>query len=194
MAMTERDLFHRLLEKLSRPALRFTEQASAAFPGHLWRICGPEYAGEPYLPPELFREYVVRYTGPMVQAIQANGGYARIHMHGRLRSALPMIAEMRPDGLDPVEPPPQGDVGLADVRKEYGLEWVLFGNIEASDLENMPTSSFEKVAARALQEGTAGSGRGFVLMPSSCPYGRKLSPLTLANYRAMLRVARQFIA
>jgi len=34
----------------------------------------------------------------------------------------------------------------------------------------------------------ASKGRGFVLMPSSCPYGRKLPPLALANYRKMVEI------
>ena len=33
-----------------------------------------------------------------------------------------------------------------------------------------------------------GEGRGFVLMPSACPYGRQLSPLALANYRKIIEV------
>jgi len=44
VALTEPTLFHRLLEKLSRPLYARTECVSEAFPGHLWRIYGPEYA------------------------------------------------------------------------------------------------------------------------------------------------------
>jgi len=192
VAMTERGAFGRLLDKLSVPLYEFTRKVSEGFPGHLWRIYGPEYAGEPYLPRELFRRYVVRYTGPMVQAVKACGGYARIHMHGRIRSALPMIAEMGADGLDPIEPPPLGDVDLAYVRREFGRQMVLFGNLEMRDIETMPTAEFEKVVAKALQDGTAGSGRGFVLMPSACPYGREVGESVLANYRAMVRLAKGF--
>ena len=192
IAMTERTLFHKLLDKLARPALEFTWKLSSAFGGHLWRICGPEYAGEPYLPPALFDEYVVRYAAPMVHAIQAHGGYARIHMHGRIRSALPLLAKMRPDGLDPIEPPPLGDVQLAEVRRDYGRDMVLFGNLETRDIDGMPPEQFEKVVAKALCEGTGGEGRGFVLMPSACPVGRRISAATMQNYRTIARMAAAF--
>ena len=192
LAFSERQLFHRLLDKLARPLHEFTEKVAKAFPGHLWRICGAEYAGEPYLPPELFKEYVIRYTEPMVKGIQKYGGFARLHMHGRIRSALPMLAQMGIDGLYPIEPAPQGDVDLSYVRQEYGRDIALFGNIESSDLENMAPSQFEAVVAKSLADGTMGSGRGFVLMPSSCPYGRDITPLTLANYRTMVRMATSF--
>lgn len=88
IAMTEQELFHKLLEKVSVYIHDRTEIIAKEFPGHLWRIYGPEYATEPYLPPGLFEEYVVRYTKPMVEVIQKYGGFARIHCHGRIRSVL----------------------------------------------------------------------------------------------------------
>ena len=191
-AYTEPALFHRLLEKHARHLYERTEYVAREFPGHLWRIYGPEYASEPYLPPHLFREYVVRYTGPMVKIIQRYGGYVRIHSHGRLKNILPYIAEMEPDGLEPIEPPPQGDVQLIDVRREYGQQMVLFGNIEASEIETLPPAQFEKRVAQALHEGTYGEGRGFVLMPSASPYGRHISPDVLTNYKTMIRLAREY--
>ena len=163
-----------------------------AFPGHLWRIYGAEFATEPYLPPRLFEEYVVRYTGPMVATIQKHGGYARLHCHGRIASALPYIREMGPTAIDPIEPPPQGDVQLAEVRREYGKDLVLFGNIEARDVEYLAPPDFEKVVAQALRDGTRGEGKGFVLMPTASPYGRTITPTTLMNYETMVRLASAF--
>ncbi len=189
MAMTEQKLFHRLLAKLSPPIWARTAEVSAAFGGHLWRICGPEYATEPYLPPHLFDEYVVRYTSPMIESIHRHGGFARVHCHGRIRSALPYIAAMGADAIDPIEPPPLGDVELADVRKDCGPQLVLFGNIEIRDIENLPPDQFEKVVAKSLTDGTAGPGRGFVLMPSACPCGRTIAARTMANYETMVRLA-----
>ena len=188
IAMTETTLFRRLLDHFASPLLEKTEAVAEALPGRLWRIYGPEYASEPYLPPNLFREYVESYVTPMISAIQRFGGYARIHCHGRLKNILPSIAAMNPDGLDPIEPPPQGDIALAEVAELYGERMVLFGNIEASDIENLSTREFESRVSRALEEGMSDSGRGFVLMPSSCPYGRKLSSLAIKNYETMLRL------
>lgn len=91
-------------------------------------------------------------------------------------------------GLDPIEPPPQGDVELRYVREKYGEQLVLFGNIEASEIENLEERAFEARARQAVEEGTSGSGRGFVLMPSSCSHGRKLSMRAMHNYETMVRV------
>ena len=115
----------------------------------------------------------------MIGDIHAHGGFARVHCHGRLRNILDLIAGMGADALDPIEPPPQGDMTLLEVRRSYGRQLVLFGNLEIADIEMLPTTTFSEVVKRALHEGTAGEGRGFVLLPSAGPYGRTLSPVTL---------------
>jgi len=192
IALTEQKLFHRLLEKLSGHIQARTEKTAKAFPGHLWRIYGPEYATEPYLPPSLFKEYVVRYTGPMVEAIAKHGGFARIHCHGRIRAVLDYIVEMGAAAIDPIEPPPHGDVELECVRREYGRELVLFGNLEVADIENSEPAEFEKIVEKALIDGTSGQGKGFVLMPSSAPTGRKITPGMMTNYETMVRLTSRF--
>ncbi len=188
LAFTEPALFHLLLDKTARIIHPRTVEVSRRFPGRLWRIYGPEYASEPYLPPRLFDAYVVRYVAPMIRAIQAHGGYARVHCHGRLKNILDLIAGMGADGLDPIEPPPQGDLELREVRERHGRQLVLFGNLEIADIELLPTPRFAEKVKRALDQGTAGAGRGFVLLPSASPYGRDLSPVTLRNYETMVNL------
>ena len=120
--------------------------------------------------------------------IQAHGGFARIHSHGRLKDVLDHIVGMGADALDPIEPPPQGDVELSYVRERYGKQLVLFGNIEIADVENLPPDQFEEKVKRTLDEGTAGDWRGFVLTPSAAPYGRTISSTTMSNYETMVRL------
>jgi hypothetical protein len=62
---------------------------------------------------------------------------------------------------------------------------------DAADLDAflaLPPAAFEEKVKRAIAEGTAGDGRGFVLMPSACPYGKRLSPTALKNYETMVDV------
>ena len=134
----------------------------------------------------------MRYTGPMAETIQKHGGFARIHCHGRIRAVLDDIVGMGATAIDPIEPPPQGDVELAYVRHKYGRDMVLFGNVEFADLENAEPAAFEKITRKTLHDGTQGPGRGFVLMPSSAPIGRKITPRVMANYQTMVRLATTF--
>ncbi len=192
-SMTEQILCHKLLEKHARYIHKRTEKVAKEFPGKLWRIYGPEYITEPFLPPSLFDEYVVRYTGPMVKMIKDHGGFARIHSHGCIKNILEYLVKMGADAIDPLEPPPHGDVELGYLRKEYGKQLVLFGNIEVSAIENMPEKMFREVVRKSISEGTAGEGRGFVLMPSASPYGRNITDLTFRNYQIMIDEVESFI-
>ena len=120
--------------------------------------------------------------------IQAHGGFARIHSHGRLKDVLDHIAAMEPDALDPIEPPPQGDVELGDVRERYGQATRAVREHRDRRRREPAPGRFEEKVKRALDEGTAGDGRGFVLMPSAAPYGRTISRTTMCNYETMVRL------
>jgi uroporphyrinogen-III decarboxylase len=191
-AFTEQELCHKLLEKHARYIHKRTFVASAEFPGRLWRIYGPEYATEPFLPVRYFEEYVVRYTGPMVKMIKDNGGYVRLHSHGRVKDVLDHIVEMGSDATDPLEPFPHGNADLRQIREKYGKSLVLFGNIEVADIENLPAERFREVVRKSIADGTHDKGRGFVLMPTASPYGRTISEQTFRNYEIMIEEVNRF--
>ena len=188
-AFTEPRLFHGLMEQVTPALVDRIEKTAAAFPGRLWRIVGSEYASEPYLPPRLYREFLYNCTKPLCDAIRRHGGCPRIHSHGRLRGILDMIAGMG-SGLDPCEPPPQGDMRLAEIRAA-APHLILFGNLEIADIENLAPSKFEAKVRLALDEGPDAHGSRFVLMPSACPYGRRITTRTMTNYETMVRLVNE---
>jgi len=190
-AMGEPELFHRALERSAARKLREVEAFAAAAPGRLWRIYGPEYATAPFLPPDLFYEYVVRYDKPIIDAIKRHGGFPRIHCHGNLRGVIEHIASLGCAGIDPIEPPPQGDMSLEEVRARLGKDMVLFGNIELSEVESLDGAAFAARVRSALEEGCGSGSRGFVLMHTASPIGRNLGPQTTQNYKIMIEVAEQ---
>lgn len=189
IAMTEPELFHQALAKIQKTILKKVSRIAKDLPGRLWRICGPEYASPPYLPPYLYEEYINGYDTALVEVIKKYGGYARIHQHGRQKDILDYTVKTGCDAIDPIEPEPQGDVTLAYVREHYGKQLVLFGNIEIRDLEFLEPKDFAIKVEQALSEGCQGEGRGFVLMPTACPLGRKLPEKTLRNYEIMVQAA-----
>ena len=186
MALQKEKIIYKFLDKISRIIYNKVKYISNKLPNRLWRIVGPEVACQPYLPSWAFEELVVKYTKPMIDIIKGDNGFVRMHCHGRVKSTLPMMIDMGIDAIDPLEPYPQGDVNLRDVRREYGRDITLFGNIEACDIENLAPDKFRELAKQSVDDGTFGEGRGFVLMPSASPYGRKLSSNVLANYRSMI--------
>jgi hypothetical protein len=72
------------------------------------------------------------------------------------------------------------------MREKYGKQLVLFGNVEIADIEHLPSDRFRTMVRQSIADGTSGTGRGFVLTPSSAPYGRNISEQTFRNYQIMV--------
>jgi len=146
----------------------------------IFRICGPEYATPPYLSPEHFREYVSGYLKDICQAIREAGGFARVHCHGKIARVLDQVVEAGAEGLDPIEPPPDGDIEMGNVKKMYGEKLCLFGNIELRELEHSDRERIDALVKKAMEGAKEGSG--FVLMPTAAPINIPLSKKTEENY------------
>ncbi len=158
--------------------------------GPLWRIYGPEYISPPYFPPEVFRELVVNYDKPMIDLIHQYGGYARVHSHGCVSQLLDLFLEMGADATDPLEPPPQGDVDLAEVKQRYGERLILFGNIELSFLEYWTPEEIESYVKQCID--SAAEGGGYVIMPTAAPINTPLWTRTEKNYYTFIETALEY--
>lgn len=156
----------------------------------IFRICGPEYATPPYLPPSCFYDLVTCYLIPMCREIKAAGGIVRIHSHGKVGRVLDQFALTEADAIDPIEPPPDGDIELAEVKRLYGDRFCLFGNIELKELEVSDKARVDYLIQRAMQDAKEGSG--FVLMPTAAPINTPLSPKTEENYVQMIDSALKY--
>jgi len=133
----------------------------------LYRICGPEYATPPYLHPREFDRLVTAYDADLVDLLHKYGGYARLHSHGKVKRVLPSIKQMNVDAIDPLEPPPDGDVELREARKILGSRVVLIGNIEERLLEIGTKREIERHVRKAIKDES--SGGGFILCPTAMP-------------------------
>jgi uroporphyrinogen-III decarboxylase len=153
-----------------------------------YRICGPEYFTPPYMPPAMFRRFVVPHVTRMVEMVHGRGSKARIHCHGRVGKVLDMILETGADALDPCEPPPDGDIGLAELKRRCAARGVsVWGNIELKLLEGGTPDGVRAEVRRVLAD--AKEGGGFVLMPTASPIGVELPARTEENYRALIETA-----
>jgi uroporphyrinogen-III decarboxylase len=158
--------------------------------GPLFCIVGPEYATPPYVPPDDFRELVVRYDKRLIELIHDHGGFVRIHCHGNVGKVLAMFVEMGADGADPVEAPPSGDIELAEVKKLYGDDLVIFGNIQMRDLEYAAPDEMDELVRKCME--SAKEGGGYVLMPTTVPIKAPLEPQTDANYRVFIEAGLKY--
>ena len=157
----------------------------------LYRIVGPEYFTPPYLPPAMFRRFVVPHVTEMTRIIHARGGKVRLHCHGKLAQVLDLILETGCDGIDPCEPPPDGDIELDEVKRRCQARGVsVWGNVELKLLEQAAHGQVRAEVHKIMDQAKAGGG--FVLMPTAAPISLALSPRTEANYKALIDTGLEF--
>ncbi len=150
----------------------------------IFRVCGPEYATPPYLPPEYFYNYVTCYLIEICREIKSAGGIPRIHCHGKIAKVLDQFAMTDAEAIDPIEPPPDGDVELSYVKRKYGNKFCLFGNLELKELETSSRERIDFLVRKAMEDAKEGSG--FVLMPTAAPINVPLSKKTEENFLQMI--------
>ena len=157
----------------------------------LYRIVGPEYFTPPYLSPAMFRRFVVPHVTEMTRLIHSRGAKVLLHCHGKIGRVLDYILETGCDGIDPCEPPPDGDIELREVKRRCHARGVsVWGNIELKLLEQGTPAEVRAEVRKIMDQAKAGGG--FVLMPTAAPIKIPLSPNTEANYRAFIEAGLEF--
>lgn len=189
-AMTETEHFARTIAGIwerMRENLRRMLEANVS---DLYRICGPEYAAPPYLPPRFFQRFVVPYVTEMIGLIHQKGSKARLHCHGRIRKVLDMILDTGADGIDPCEAPPDGDITLAEIRERTGSQVCLFGNLQLKLLEQGTEKEVETAVKECMS--AAKEGGGYVIMPTAAPINSPLAEKTEKNYLRFIETALEY--
>jgi hypothetical protein len=139
---------------------------------------GPELCIPPLMSFDDFDRYVFALDKPLCDLIHDGGGYVWVHSHGRMGGLLERFVEMGVDVLNPIEPPPMGDVTLEDAFDVVGSRMGLEGNIEAGDLMIGDEDDVREMIHDALM---AGRGRRFILCPTSGYMEDPTPPETLIN-------------
>jgi hypothetical protein len=155
--------------------------------GPFWHFNGVERASPPMMGRRQWDELVVPYDGEIMRRIKQRDPEARIHVHchGKVGTLIDSWLEMGVDSIDPVEPPPQGDIELAEARRRVGDRMTLYGNIEFAWMDTATPDDIERAVIRAIRDG--GRERT-VLWTSATPHERHTARFT-ANARRYLETA-----
>ena len=140
--------------------------ALAAGLGPIYRICGSEQATPPMNRIEVYNELVYNYEKELIEMIHRQGSFAAVHCHGKVREVLPRMLGMGVDLLDPVEPPPSGDVEFVEAKEIVDGKMTLAGNIEFDDLER---KSGEEIKALLEKQFSDGRKDHVFICPSAHP-------------------------
>jgi len=151
--LTEEKTIMKLLDTAYERIYNYTEYLLKKGVITLFRIVGPEYATPPYLFPSYFHKFVTKYDKEIISLIHSYGGFVRLHCHGKIGKILDEISSMSPDALDPIEPPPDGDIELGELKRRVGDKITLMGNIEERCFEVYSKDEMDAVVKKTMKEG-----------------------------------------
>lgn len=129
---------------------------------YVW-MGGSEWVTPPMAPPEIYDALVQEQEKSIIKYIHQNSNaVVHIHCHGRVRDALPKTIARGGDYTEPVEPPPDGDITMAEAKKLSDGRITLGGNVECRVLCNESEDAVEKAVIDAFE----GGKERFILRPS----------------------------
>lgn len=179
-----RELLFQLRDTLQERVLDLLDTVLELGAGPLLGCNGSEDVAPPMHAAATYRAFALSAFPEMTKRIHAKGCLLHVHCHNRVNALLEDFVEAGWDAVHPLEPPPMGDVVLADAKQRVGRDLCLEGNIQIGDLYGAPTDA----VVRAVEEAFAAAkpGGGFMLCPSASPHTPKLTDLTVRNYLAMI--------
>jgi hypothetical protein len=190
MAFTQTELMRELVvAEHVRVMAKLRAALEAGFHG-LFRIYGSEYGAEPYVPPRIWDTLEKPFLKEMCDLIHSYPNcFARVHSHARLRGILPMLMQCGIRALDPCEPPPDGDMTLAELKAQIGDRVCLMGSMELKMLETGTPEQVREEVRKSMD--MAKEGSGYIAITTASPINTPLDPKTEANYFAWIEANRE---
>lgn len=129
-------------------------------------IGGSEWLTPPMASPRLYDALVQEQERKLIEYVHTHSNaVVHIHCHGRVCAALPKMIERCGDYTEPVEPPPDGDIRMAEAKELAAGRITLGGNVECRLLAN----GTEPEVDAAVREAFEGGKERFILRPTERP-------------------------
>lgn len=162
--ITERPLLDTMLRIIQERLSERLHWALEHGVGPFFRFGGSEQSTPPMMSKRFFEQFVIGYEAPLWKMVREAGGIVWVHCHGKVATVLNRFMENGVQMLDPVEPPPQGDITIKEAKARAAAgPLTLVGNVEMSDLQNGTPELIERLVREAICEG----GRKHLIMGTS---------------------------
>jgi len=145
------------------------------------------YAGSGFISPRFYREFVMPYEGRIAGAVRGLGIPAYIHTCGAVDDRLEKMVAAGFSGIECLDPPPLGNVELADAKRRVGDRAFIKGNIDPVHV--LLGSRVEKVRQDAESRLEVGKPGGGYVLSTAC----SIAPFTpRENVQVLAEVADEF--
>jgi uroporphyrinogen-III decarboxylase len=142
--------------------------------------------------PALYARLVTPYLRRLIRLAHDGGMLTALHCHGRVREVFPEILRTGADLLEPIEPPNQGNIPLAELMRQAHGRICLMGHIQDQEFY---TASPGFMTKRVEQIAKVVRGRtGYIMSPTCTPFEFPCSEIYRRNYLEWLEAAERLLA
>jgi uroporphyrinogen decarboxylase len=138
------------------------------------------YNDNPFLSPGVFAEVVAPYLTKLCRGLRDLGFYAIKHTDGNIMPIIDQLVAAAPHALHSLDP--QGGVDIAEVKRRYGGQVCLIGNVNCGLLSSGTEEEAIESARYCIRHGMPGGG--YVFSTSNCIY----TGLPLERYELIWRI------
>ncbi len=129
------------------------------------KISSP-YAGAGFISPRFYQEFVVPFERRIARAVKARGIPVYTHTCGAINDRLEMMAEAEVSGIECLDPPPLGNVELAEAKLRVGRKLFIKGNIDP--VHTLLFGNAEKIREDVRARIAAGKPGGGFILSTAC--------------------------
>lgn len=150
------------------------------------KISSP-FAGSSFISPQQYREFVLPYEEQIALRVRTLGKFVYLHTCGSIGDRLELMSSSAVDGIECLDPPPLGDVGLAEAKKLVGSRIFIKGNIDPINVllkKDAPDVALD--AQKRLEIGKPGGG---FILSSACSIAPYTPP---QNIRVLAEAAEKY--
>lgn len=176
----------RLLDKVTQWSVALAV-AQVRRGAHAIKISSP-FAGMGFLPPHMYEEFVIPFERRIARAVKAEGAFVYTHTCGAIGDRLELMVLSEISGIECLDPPPLGNVDLADAVGTLNSKIFIKGNVDP--VNTLLRGNADKVRTDVAQilETAGHMMEGFILS-SACSIAPPVNP---ENIKLMVDQCRKF--
>ena len=144
------------------------------------KISSP-FAGSGFISPPFYKDFVLPYESQIVQSVRRQGVHIYTHTCGAIGDRLEIMVESGISGLECLDPPPLGDIDLAEAKKRIGNDVFIKGNIDP--IHVLLNGSPEIIRRNAQENILIGNRGGGYILSTAC----SIAPHTPKTHIQILR-------
>lgn len=152
------------------------------------------FAGAGFISPAHYREFVLPYERKAIAGFKTVFGQVPVYTHtcGAIGDRLELLETSGTNGIDTLDPPPLGNVDLADAKARVGGRLFIKGNMDPVNtiLLGSPEACFRDACFRVS---VAKPGGGYILS-SACSVSPAAPPENILQLRAAVEDAGAYSA